>query len=265
MTIQILVCTVAERFDRAIGVPLAQREGVSYLFSVQGVSCDARLQMPEALVGRTDVRVLTMPGRGLSANRNHAIAHATGDILMMADDDLTLYPSAFDEIRNVYASDETLDAACFMLDDESGSPLRSYSAEPFAYSDRPRGTYFSSCEISIRHAAFFPPFDERFGLGSEFLACGEEEVFLHEAFRSGRNIKYFPITIGRMPRATTGSRFAVDAGVRRSKGAVLCVMHGRMGAVLRCMKFAFLHCPLRRSVGFFIDMWRGISYIYNKV
>ena len=36
-------------------------------------------------------------------------------------------------------------------------------------------------------------FDERFGLGTKFLTCGEEEIWLEDAFRAKLQMRYFPI------------------------------------------------------------------------
>lgn len=38
----------------------------------------------------------------------------------------------------------------------------------------------------------FIRFDERFGLGTKFLTCGEEEVWLEDALRAGLKLHYFP-------------------------------------------------------------------------
>ena len=114
----------------------------------------------------------------------------------------------------------------------------------------------------LRRCASLPRFDERFGLGAEHLGCGEEELFLEQASRGGCRIVYTPQVIVTTRAATTGDRFWSDPKVRRAKGAVLCYMHGSLGATLRCLKFAAVqgNAPLSLRVRAFWDMAWGISY-----
>lgn len=154
-----------------------------------------------------------------------------------------------------------VDIFCCRVEGQNGEFLKSYSPAPFSYKGRPAGSYFSSIEIALHINKRMPFFDDRFGLGAGFLSCGEEEVFLHDADAAGLNIRYFPLTICRTSDIqTTGTRFAEDVRVRRSKGAVLYILHGYWGAVVRCLKFYFLHCPLLHFSAL-RDMTDGIRYI----
>ena len=107
----------------------------------------------------------------------------------------------------------------------------------------------------------------RYGLGSERLACGEEEVFIHQAFTCGAHITFIPHTIVSIPSSTTGDLFLQSVAVRRSKGAVLTLIHGTLGAFLRCLNFARLvhrqhpECTWRKCYNYLRDMLDGIRYI----
>lgn len=83
MTLQLLISTLGrEGIGRVDRMSLPRVPGVSYLVS---------WQMPEGEVPeelkRDDLKIVTMSGRGLSRNRNNALAAADGDLLMIADDD----------------------------------------------------------------------------------------------------------------------------------------------------------------------------------
>lgn len=69
-------------------------------------------------------------------------------------------------------------------------------------------------------------FDERFGLGTQFLTCGEEEVWLEDALRMGLNIHYYPEKIVETSTMLKKSLVYVDAGVQRSHGAIDYYKHG---------------------------------------
>ena len=103
--------------------------------------------------------------------------------------------------------------------------------------------------------------DERFGLGSPYLACGEEEIFVEDVARQGLEVRYEPLPIVRTDSLTTGTKFLQSPAVQRSKGAVLYYMHGFRGAFLRCVKCA-LHVPGPfRKWKVFVNLWNGIRYI----
>ena len=58
--------------------------------------------IPTWLQERSDVRVIQLEGRGLSRNRNYALAHASGDILKICDDDEVWEQAYFDTILETY-------------------------------------------------------------------------------------------------------------------------------------------------------------------
>ena len=210
---------------------------------------------------RSDVSITTLEGFGLSRNRNHAFSHATGDILLLADDDVRYENRYFDRIIGRFRSDPTLDIACFQALDMKGEPVRKYAGYSFDYARQPHGTYFCSWEIAVARRKDLPSFDERFGLRSGFLVSGEEEVFLFEAYRSGYHIQYFPEPIVRTRPDTTGTHFDTDKAVQRSKGAVLCVIYGPVEAFMRCLKVAVTYPSLHHRVAALREMGRGIIYV----
>ena len=266
MEIEILICTIDERITHALQVPTEPCPGVTYLISWQ--QSHEGLCLPENFTPREDVRLLTCKGQGLSANRNFALEHARGDYLLIADDDEHFEISHFVRAKEAFAQHPQTDIFLLQALTPEGQPFKpNYPAQPFNYAHRPLGYYPSSCEIALRRkTTSWLRLDIRFGLGSSHLACGEEEVFLHEAYRRGLRIEYHPIPVATVPPGTTGSRFRESEAVRRSKGAVLTIMHGAPSAALRCLKFALTlrHCSLRERCRYLADMWQGILYIKKE-
>lgn len=265
MTLQLLICTINEGIRRIPSMLLPERDDVKYLVSWQKTGT-VSVELPEELTQRADVEVYTLDGRGLAVNRNNALRHATGDILLLADDDSSYKPEYFDIILRTFRRYVHADIICFQAIDRSGNYLKRYSAKPWTYAQRPRGTHISSVEIAFRRSTSLPLFDERFGLGSKYLACGEEEIFLHEAFLGGKKIIFIPETIVETDPNTTGKRFLTFAAARRAKGAVLCYLHGPVGATLRATKYCFSlpgDHSLARRTQFYRDMIAGIRFIQN--
>lgn len=262
--LELLISTINEGIRRVPEMLLPERKDVRYLVSWQQTGT-VRVELPEELVPkrRKDVRVLTLQGRGLAANRNHALKHAEGDILLLADDDTRYENAYFDTILRTFLRYPKADFICFRAVDGQGRFLKRYAEKPYTYASRPKGTYISSVEIAFRRKLNLPLFDERFGLGAKYLACGEEEVFLHDAFAKGLKIIYIPETVVRTDANTTGKRFQTLAAVRRSKGAVLCHLHGPVQAAARCLKYAasLEGLSVRQRYRFYQDMLAGIKYI----
>ena len=240
LTIQFLISTLGERIAQAAKVLLPPMEGVSYVVVWQrnGIGSDA---LPAELKVREDVSIVEDNGKGLARSRNIALENATADLLVITDDDNRYDTAAIELIRNAFEKHPTAGLIQFQALSMEGKPLRHYPAFPYAYETRPRGTYFCSVELVMRRKANLPRFDERFGLGAE-LGCGEEEVFVHEAVKRGVKMIYVPQPLVRTDGATTGGRFLTDAAVQRAKGAVLCILHGKVGAWLRlCSQVMQLH------------------------
>lgn len=240
LTIQFLISTLGERIAQAAKVLLPPMEGVSYVVVWQrnGIGSDA---LPAELKERVDVSIVEDNGKGLARSRNIALENATADLLVITDDDNRYDTAAIELIRNAFEKHPTAGLIQFQALTMEGKPLRNYPAFPYAYETRPRGTYFCSVELVMRRKANLPRFDERFGLGAE-LGCGEEEVFVHEAVKRGVKMIYVPQPLVRTDGATTGGRFLTDAKVQKAKGAVLCILHGKVGAWLRlCSQVMQLH------------------------
>ena len=231
LTIQFLISTLGKRIAQAEKVLLPPMEGVSYVVVWQrnGIGSDA---LPAELKEREDVSIVEDNGKGLARSRNIALENATADLLVITDDDNRYDTAAIELIRNAFEKHPTAGLIQFQALSMEGKPLRNYPAFPYTYETRPRGTYFCSVELVMRRKANLPRFDERFGLGAE-LGCGEEEVFVHEAVKRGVKMIYVPQPLVRTDGATTGGRFLTDAKVQKAKGAVLCILHGKVGAWLR--------------------------------
>ncbi|MBR1445600.1 MAG: glycosyltransferase [Alloprevotella sp.] len=262
-TLELLICTLNEGIRRVPKMLLPPVGNVRYIVSWQ-LTGTIRLDLPEELSSREDVTVYQLEGRGLAANRNNALRNATADILLLSDDDARYTPQTLQRVLYNFRKYPKADFICFRAKDREGNPLKEYADEPWTYAKRPKNTYVSSIEIAFRRSANLPFFDERFGLGSKYLAMGEEEVFLQMAFERDMKIIYVPETIVETDGDTTGKRFLTLAAARRSKGAVLCFLYGPTSAAARSLKYvASLDVPAYRKWNYYKDMLAGIRYIIH--
>lgn len=232
--LSILICTLN---DRIVGVPrvlLSPRDDVRYLVSFQYTD-DMFLDMvPAELRQRTDVSVLPYPATGLSANRNNSLRHCRTTLALISDDDASFTESAIDNVL-----------------------------EAFRHDHGPDILVFSDQRIVCRMTPRLPAFDTRFGLGAEYLSCGEEEVFIHQAEVYGLHVERVdhPLESG-PPYAGPWVRFGTDKRVRRSWGALQYMTHRTPVAFWSiCRKSIIEGYGWRGRWRFFRDLYDGLRYI----
>ncbi len=239
--IDILVCTIDGGIGRVPGVLMPPAEGVRYVVSMQYTDARFLGGVPAELRRRADVALATLPGRGLSRNRNHALRQARAELLLLADDDGRLDAGGIRALREAYAARPELDIALVRMTDYGGRVFKAYPDGCPTYARAVAGGYHvASWEMSMRRrvAEHGLRFDERFGLGAERLCCGEEEVLLKDAADAGLHVRLLPIVVGATDPATTGTRLAADARVQRSKGAALYYVWGLRRALWLCLRAA---------------------------
>lgn len=268
MTLDILICSLNKGIVRIDDLLLPQRKGVRYIVSYQYTDERYLELVPAALSSRVDVLVSAYKGQGLSSNRNHALELAKADLVMFADDDARLTTEAVDSILNTFEQHPQLDVAFYRASTYTGKLLKKYPEVEREITSIPDDYTISTIEMVCRRESIQGKvhFDERFGLGTRFLTCGEEEVWLFDALRAGLSIRYFPLKIVETSTMLKRSMIYVDAGVQRSKGALTYYKYGA-SAWVRCFCFAF--DSTRKGLCHFIPMLRhlyqGILYLrHNK-
>lgn len=267
MKLNLLICTCNGGIERIPAMLLPPRKDVSYIVSMQYTDKSWLHKVPGLLLERPDVRVLFLPGMGLSRNRNHALAAADGDVALIADDDCRYRQVYFDTILRIYTEHPEVDIVQFRINPVEGVPIKRYATYAHPYAKRPRGMYPTSPELTLRVSAVQGKlfFNEKFGLGSGHLPCGEEDIFLHDAMQAGLSVWYFPFVVADAPCESTGLRVYTDRRVMMAQGAVNYHIHG-WGAWPRMLKFAAMGA-LRRKGNFFrllSGACSGILY-YKKV
>ena len=98
--LQVLICTHNEGILEVPSILLPEAEGEGYVVSMQFSEYRYLELIPSVLRRRPDVSLHTIEGIGLAANRNHAIAQASAEICVVADDDVRY---TLDKLRRIEA------------------------------------------------------------------------------------------------------------------------------------------------------------------
>lgn len=239
MTIDILICSFNKGIVRIADVLLPPRPDVHYIVSYQYNDERYLDLVPAELAARADVSLYQYHGQGLSANRNMAIEKATADLLVFADDDTHILPEALDRIKDIFASATDLDVAFFRASTYTGKLLKNYPEAEMPIAALPDSYSISTIEMVCRRESVqgVVRFDERFGLGTKFLTCGEEEIWLQDALSAKLRMHYYPIKTVETSTMLKKSMIYVDAGVQRSRGAQMYYSYGQRAWWL-CFRFA---------------------------
>ncbi len=260
--ISILISTKGAGIKNMPALLLEPRPDVCYIISFQYDGEEDLKSIPSIVKQRGDVELITQKGAGLSRSRNFAIEHCHTPYALLADDDVVYKNDYLDEVLSTFEKHPETTIFCFQLLNRHGQPYKNYPGKPFSYRNRPYGYYFTSPEIGFRMHPELPRFNERFGLGSSYLICGEEEVFLYQSYRYKKlNICYFPVVCCRITKDGTGRCKNNSPAFFRSKGAVLYVLHGLVGAVLRCTKEALCVQKELPPLSALRYMLQGLRYI----
>ena len=239
MALEVLISTIDDGIRDIPYMLLPERADVTYLVSWQENDAQRNLGLKEYLISaewsrRRDVRVFNMTGKGLSRNRNNALLHASGDILLFADDDCRYENEYFDEILSAYETHRDADIILFKSNLNKSYPTKEMSLKRAL---RHRGYYVSSVEMTMRNNDGNKSlrFNEDFGLGSGMYIAGEEDVFLKDATRQGRRIVFVPKIIVDTPTNTTGSQ-TNNPELIRAKRAALTYCYNKWFAEYVLMK-----------------------------
>lgn len=216
-----------EGIRRVASMILQPQPGVRYVVSWQEHQGCA---VPPEL-GRPDVEVYRFDGKGISENRNNALAHCRADVILFSDDDLIYKPQWLEELRRLFEAHPETDVATLIS--LHGDPGR-FPSEPTALGEKfPKGYSVASFEIALRRStAGGLRCCPELGLGAPRFHGGEDEMFLLSAIHRGLNCKFFPITICEHPHDSTGTKGTFTSGNLQASGVVIALTYPRT-ALLR--------------------------------
>lgn len=233
MTLDLAISTFGrEGIKKVEKMLLAPQKDVRYVVSWQE-HCNAVL--PEAIRGRSDVRVWRLDKKGLSNNRNNAIAHCSADIVLIADDDLIYYADSFQRVVKAFEQSRELDLATFRV---KFKRTKNYPQDGCRLGiPLPKGYFVTSMEIAFRRKRTVGlSFNPLLGLGAPDMFCGEEEIFLLEAIKSGLMCRHIGEYICDHPGDTTGCK--ATPGILMGQGYVI-KRHYPMSAFPRLLMKAY--------------------------
>ena len=261
--LQVMICTYGhEGLQRVASASHPVVDGVEYIVSCQDNTGTAGHAVPQELE-RKDFRIILSPTKGLSVNRNIALASASAPLLLVSDDDTDYTAEGLQAVIDAFGRHPDADIISFRYD--SATSHKFYPQESVSLSNRPKGYFISSIEIAMRRESVQGKvwFNENFGVGAVFPS-GEEDIFLRDCLDLGLTGVFIPFTIARHDGATTSGKNLMLPSRPMTKGAVFIRLHPR-DWMLRMLAHALREIPLWRKglvpspVSYCVNWLKGAS------
>lgn len=231
MTLDVLISTFSDRITK-LSLP-DKKEGVRYIIVHQKYRA-VRI-LPNNILQRSDVKYIQTETVGLTKSRNIALMSSDADLKLIADDDITFLPNFDDVIKNNYQKYK-FDVGVFKIKSiGSESEFRKYPSKDKWYNIFDCLNVCSIEMVITKNCNI--KFDERFGIGGKYL-CGEESIYLFDAKKHKRKIKYVSNYIVAHPLEST----VITGGskVLEAKGAVLKYGFGKLLSLIFITKLSVM-------------------------
>lgn len=134
-------------------------------------------------------QMVTTSGRGVGRNRNVALAHATGDILLLADDDVVYCEGYAQMVRRAFRDHADADAIVFNID-TIGASIPSRRNQESKRVRLYNALNYGAVRIAVRRESLLREricFSGSFGGGAMF-SSGEDTLFICDMLRKGFKI-----------------------------------------------------------------------------
>lgn len=193
MILTVLISTIDSGIKKVPNVLLPTRNDVNYTV-IHQLTDNSYKKIPIELL-RDDVNVFQIPGKGVARSRNYGIDNASGDIALIADDDVTYKNDYFDLIIETFQH-EAPDMALFKIKTNKGEEeFNNYPSSTYQLSlDNIHSPSSIEIAFNVKKIRNKIKFDKRFGLGT-FLMGGEEWFFVTDAIEQGLNVKFYPFYV----------------------------------------------------------------------
>lgn len=149
----------------------------------------------EEIINGNIVKMITTPYRGVGNNRNTALLHSNGDILMFSDDDMVYKDGYVDGVIKAYESLPDADMIIFHCNINSN--LKTPDIEKISRVRVWNFMRYGTVRFTIKRESLLRynmVFSQLFGGGTRYCA-GEDNLFLREALKKNLKVYSHPFSI----------------------------------------------------------------------
>lgn len=186
----------------------------------------SRFETFEAEYNSHRVRMITTQTRGVGKNRNISLLHATGEILLLSDDDVSFQPSYVNDIISEFDDHPDADVIIFNL--QSNDEVRKQKINK---STRKLGKIakmpYGAPRVAFRRSSWEKSnvwFTTLFGGGTPYTS-GEDSIFLKQLRRTGLVFYVSSKTIGTVDMSSSSWFQGANEQFYFNKGAFYAMIY----------------------------------------
>lgn len=213
-------------------------------------------------ISRQDIqKILFYNEKGLSRSRNRGLEASSGDIVIIADDDIVYKNNYKKIIEKAYKENPEADVITFQVETPEGQKFKNYPPQKYVHNILSI-LKVCSIEITFKRERILEneiKFDEQFGLGSQF-ETGEEAIFLSDCVKKGLKILYIPVVLVKHPKETSGD--ILNSKGLTDKGAVFLRIYGIYSIFIN-MLFILKKIKKLESISSILNIYLG-AYKYLR-
>lgn len=208
-----------------------------------------------------EIKCFSMPERGVGLSRNTALLHASGDVVLFSDEDITLVPDYRGRILKAYK--RLPDADMILFNVQVAPARRTYwNREIRRVSCRNYGRYpaysISAKLPALRRANAH--YSLLFGGGAKY-SNGEDSLFLRDCLKAGLHIYAHTVCIGRERERESTWFSGYHEKFFRDRGVLYHHLYGKL-AVLLSLRFLWVH---RETMCREIPVWKAFYMMCQGV
>ncbi len=180
------------------------------------------------------IRMVSTETRGVGINRNTALMHAKGDILLFADDDIRYRDGYRDAVLSAFESIPDADMIVFGMNLSKGGEVTRLGPGKAGILPIWRLMRYGAVHIAVRKSSLDKAniwFSTLFGGGAEY-SHGEDSLFLREAHKKGLHIYGHPYCLGECKNDESTWFCGYDKEYFFDQGALYRALFGRSAGIM---------------------------------
>ncbi len=203
----------------------------------------------EEKFGDFTAKMISTQTKGVGINRNFGLQYASGDILLIADDDMLYYDGYASAVKKAFSEIPDADAIIFNIKtvgmdmgrrkNEKISRVRIYNC-----------LNYGAARIAVRRSSLIRErlsFSTCFGGGTMYSA-GEDSLFICDMLRKGFKIYTYPVTIAEVDQTSSTWFNGYDEKYIYDKGAFFGAAFGK-NAWIMCLYNLLTHPKISKESG----------------
>lgn len=224
------------------------------------------------------IKFISTKTRGLSKNRNIAMAFANAELVMFTDDDVIFFDGYEKLIYQEFDKHPEADAIRFEMktiamsknaisDSDKGKMTKEMNA--FRKATRREVSRYGVCGLVIKRKTlqkYGLYYNEMFGPGVE-LYCGEDTIFLQNMINKGIKLYLSPLLIANIDKSTSTWFEGYTEKYFYATGAVLAAIYPRIAKIL-AIRSAYKFSKRKKchlKFGVILNCyWKGINAYLEK-